>query len=206
MTSGHIKTITFAASVLLLVNAISGCSLFNIELDVDQDLNEPSRSVYAPARQKVFSPQAVGSPANDSDAVVTLLRYSRFISDLNENELRNEFKKINAANNIEQTNRGLLKMVVLLSLPQASFFNERKAEQLLNDFIDNSNRNTPALREYAHLLLSNLRQHGSHMKMYDELHTKLQLERKQRRKLQRKLEDLKTIEKSITKRQKEAGG
>jgi hypothetical protein len=173
---------------------------------VGQDNDQASGAVLKPVKKMLLSPLITASPTDGGDAVVTLLRYSRFITELNASELRDEFVKIDVANRIESSNRGVLKMVVLLSLPQATFHNEEKAGELLNIFINDNTNNNPALREYAHLLLAHLKQRKGHMKLYDDLHLKLQSEREQRKKLQRKLEDLKSIEKSITKRQKEAGG
>lgn len=206
MTQGHFLTIIKIAQFSMLAGAMNGCGLFNIELDVDQDYKSDSRSASAPTRPIVLSPSTVASPTNGSNAVVTLLRYSRFITELSEAELRDEFVKIDVANRVEYSNRGALKMIVLLSLPKATFYNEEKAEKLLNEFIGDRKSNTPALREYAHLLLSHLKQRESQFKLNEELNTKLQIERDQRKKLQRKLDDLQIIEKSITKRQKEAGG
>lgn len=207
MILAHIKEkIIKTAHITFCALILSGCELFQIELDVDDDYDKASYSTISRSEQRyVFPATATASPTSGSDAVITLLRYSRFITELSEAELSEEFEKIDASNKVENTNRGLLKMVVLLSLPKAEFFNEERAEEILNEFVTDGQNNTPALREYAHLLLTHLKQREDHIKLYDDLHKKLKLEREQRKKLQRKLDELKSIEKSITKRQKDAG-
>ncbi|MFV2055113.1 MAG: hypothetical protein ACC707_01545 [Thiohalomonadales bacterium] len=206
MTVGYNGTLIRIVAILLLTLFGSGCELFQVEFDIDNEPLPISSSDKVSGQRINYLPAAIVSPTSGSDAVITLLRYSRFISEMSEADLNKEFDKIDATNNVEYSNRGLLKMVVLLSLPKSEFYDERRAEGILNDFINDGKNNTPALTEYAHLLLSNLKLREDHWKLYDDLHQKLTNERAQRKKLQQKLDELKSIEKSITKRQKEAGG
>lgn len=137
-----------------------------------------------------------------SEVVVTLLRYSRLIGELNEQDLNKEFEKLEQAVAKSPSQRGQLKLAVLLSMPAAPFYDEKRAESILNQVLKKSEGKTPALKEYAYQLLFNLKQRNSFQEMYEDLHKKLQKERSERKQLQKQLDALKSIEKSITTRQK----
>jgi len=200
MTDSLIKIMISCANILA-VCSITACGL----LAVDGEKDPPS--TYSSEFDSPFRPpqdQVLVTQQQDmgSEVVVTLMRYSRLIGELNEDDLGKEFEKLDTAVQDSPSQRGKLKLAVLLSMPASRFYDEKRAETILNQVLKESEGKTPALKEYAHLLLTTLKQRSSFQQMYEDLHKKLQKESAERKQLQQQLEALKSIEKSITTRQK----
>ena len=189
----------------VLVVFSSGCEYLRIPSDgTPTPIVEPV-SEQKEEKDSAMPPVAV-SYTSDTEVLLTLLRYSRYISDLSAEDLEGEIKKTELSNGIEPSARGQLKLAVLLSLPSANIQNVERATSLLSDLINAGDESPPALREYAHLLLSSLQLRVETQKQNKKLNSQLKLERKKRIKLEEKLEALKSIEKSITKRQSGTDG
>ncbi len=190
--------------LIMLVVFSSGCEYLHIPSDgTPAPVVEPV-SEQRTDRDEIMPPVAV-SYTSDTEVLLTLLRYSRYISDLSVEELGAEIKKTEFSNGVEPSARGQLKLAVLLSLPSADVQSVERATSLLGDLINAGDESPPALREYAHLLLSSLQLRVETQKQNKKLHSQLKLERKKRIQLEQKLEALKSIEKSMTERQSETG-
>ena len=201
MRLSRIIKIMIRCSVCVVVLLTTACSLVKFEYPADERDRSADSQFESPFNPQVNRTVVTQEQDLNSEAVVTLMRYSRLLGELKEQELNEEFEKIDAAYQQAHTDRGMLKLAVLLSLPASKFYDEKRASQLLKEYLRGSKTSQPALREYAHMLLRNLQQRSSFQTMYEELHQKLERERNERKQLQLKLEALKSIEKSITKRQ-----
>jgi len=200
MKKWSINPLIAISYLIVLVVFIGGCEYLRIPSDgtpapVVEPVGEPKLE-----KNSAMPPLAV-SYTSDTEVLLTLLRYSRYISDLSYEELEEEVKKTEVSNGIEPSARGQLKLAVLLSLPSAEMKNVERATGLLGDLINAGDGSSPALREYAHLLLSSLQLRVETQKQNRKLNSQLKLERKKRIQLEQKLEALRTIEKSMTKRQ-----
>jgi len=200
--TGSLTKIMINCANILAVCSLTACGLIEVgeaEKDPPSTYSTQIDLPFRPPQDRVLVTQHQDM---GSEVVVTLLRYSRLIGELNEEDLGKEFEKLDHAEQDSPSQRGKLKLAVLLSMPASRFYDEKRAETVLNQVLKESEGKTPALKEYAHLLLTTLKQRSSFQKMYEDLHKKLQKERTERKQLQQQLEALKSIEKSITTRQK----
>lgn len=187
----------FAVILLLLTS----CSLFHLEYPTDTRDSSAVSHFESPFNPPTNRTVVTQEQDLDGESIVTLLRYSRWVSELNDRELDSEYRKVVEAYQETHTERGTMKLAVLLALPDSPFYNEPQASEILTDYIRNSAGKNSALREFAFMLLRNLQQRSSFQKLYEDLHQKLERERTERKQLQSNLEELKSIEKSLTKRQ-----
>lgn len=146
----------------------------------------------------------VESPGLDEERLITILRYSRYISALSSVRLVEEYRKLDNANKVEPTLRGQLKLAVLLSRSSTEIQDNNRAIRMLNEIVGSKDKSVAALTGYAYVLLDTLRLHTQSNKKLAEMSKKLDEERQRRRQLEQKLEALKSIEKTISDRQNEA--
>jgi len=201
MSGGLTKIIIICANIVAL-SSLSACGILVSDAGKDSAPAAYSTQFDSPFRPPQDHVLVTQQQDMGSEVVVTLLRYSRLIGELGEEDLGKEFEKLEKSVQDSPSQRGKLKLAVLLSMPASRFYDEKRAESILNEVLNQSEGKMPALKEYAHLLLINLKQRSSFQQMYEDLHKKLQKERNERKQLQQQLEALKSIEKSITTRQK----
>lgn len=201
MTSSFTKIMIICANIVA-VCVVSACGMVTVESEDDASESSYSTEFDSPFRPPQNQVLVTQEKDLDSEIVVTLMRYSRLIGELSEEALGTEFEKLEKAVKNNPSTRGNLKLAVLLSMPASRFYDEKRAEAILNQVLKQSEGRTPALKEYAHLLMTTLKQRSSFQQMYEDLHKKLQKERSERKQLQQQVEALKSIEKSITTRQK----
>lgn len=199
----YITRITIGIVVVALVNA---CEVINqtlsdrpapvVESSYEQQLRESERL----AREEAKSSMAVLN-ASDEETLLTLMRYSRFITDLNKPDIGREYDKIRSLNSSEPDVRSQFKLAMLLSLSSAQFYDPRGAKQILVEFIEASDEYAPTLREYAFVLLESIDKKAKVIRLKQDLRRKLRHEQQLRQQLEQKLEALKSIEESISQRQ-----
>lgn len=190
--------------ILLL---LSGCEVINqtlsehpapvVEFSYEQQLQESERL----AREEAKSSMAVLN-TSDEETLLTLMRYSRFITDLTKPEIGREHDKIQSLNTTDPSVRSQFKLAMILSLSSTQFYDAKMAKQILIEFIEASDEHAPTLREYAFVLLESIDKKAKIQQSNNSLQRKLRHEQQLRKQLEQKLEALKSIEESISQRQK----
>lgn len=139
-----------------------------------------------PAEAYWLDPQG---PRPSSDAV-SLLHYSLYVRNLGGKQLAEETERVRQAHAAEKTDFRLLQYAMALSVPAASAADQRRALQLLDPLARGEDGRSSELRALASLMRAQL---AEHRRLEDGSHTQ------QRRAddLEKKLEALKDIEKSL---------
>lgn len=139
-----------------------------------------------PAEAYWLDPQG---PRPSSDAV-SLLHYSLYVRNLGGKQLAEETERVRQAHAAEKTDFRLLQYAMALSVPAASAADQRRALQLLDPLARGEDGRGSELRALASLMRAQL---AEHRRLEDGSHTQ------QRRAddLEKKLEALKDIEKSL---------
>lgn len=191
---------------VFLVLPMSACEVINqslsakpapvVENSYEQQLRESERL----AREEAKSSMAVLN-TSDEETLLTLMRYSRFITDLTKPDVEREYKKIQTLNRNDPSVRSQFKLAMLLSLPQEQFHDAKLARQILIEFIEGSSDHAPTLREYAFVLLESIDKKAKLMQSTLNLQRRLRQETQRRKQLENQLEALKSIEQSISQRQ-----
>lgn len=155
--------------VCLLMTLSGGCAL----------LKPPAEAYW-------LDPQG---PRPSSDAV-SLLHYSLYVRNLGGKQLAEETERVRQAHAAEKTDFRLLQYAMALSVPAASAADQRRALQLLDPLARGEDGRDIELRALASLMRAQL---AEHRRLDDGSHTQ------QRRadELEKKLEALKDIEKSL---------
>jgi len=143
----------------------------------------------------------IGSPlVSSNDSLLAILRYSRFINGLSKEPLEQEYQRMNDAYLLRPNDRSGLKRAMLLVMPGTSFHDMYQAKQAFSDVLHSSDNTTPAFKEFADFMLSVIRSQEEAARQNVQLQEQLAQEKQVRRKIEEKLEALKTIEESMTQR------
>lgn len=170
---------------LLLLSGLSSCALM-----------KPPQNTYW------LDPQA---PRPSSDAV-SLLHYSTFARKLAGKQLAEETERLRLAWTAEKTDFRLLQYAMALSAPGTTAVDHRRALQLLDPLPQPGQGRDNELRALASLMHANLTELR---RLEDGSASHAQKAREEQRRaeeLEKKLEALKDIEKSLLRPDKGAGG
>jgi hypothetical protein len=191
-------------ALLTLLLMLSGCELMQTafpgsetdtppvkDTSIDQGTTDGIEDGKAPV---------IIAPTTNEDELLQIMHYSRIMQSYPRARLKDEFKRAATALADNPDTANQLRMAILLSIPNTSFKNEKRAMQMLSRIV-NDGKQSSKLQEYAYLLLDTLQQRGEVMQINKELSEELQAERQKRVQLQQKLDALKSIEKSISQRQ-----
>jgi len=143
----------------------------------------------------------IGSPlVSANDSLLAMLRYSRFINRLPKGQLEKEFQRVNDSYFLRPNDRSGLKRAMLLTMPDTSFNDLYQAKQLFTEILNSSDNSVPAFKEFADFMLSVIRSQEESTKKNTQLQEQLTREIQVRKKIEEKLEALRTIEESMTQR------
>ncbi|WP_455203402.1 hypothetical protein [Kaarinaea lacus] len=204
-----ISILFFAVAIILLQ---SGCEVLKktLQSDPSTQVSQPAEATPAPVIEPYFEEPSNWRPILshnlethivETEALLRLMRYSRQITELTNNELANELKKVQQLNEEKSDTSTQLRLALLLSLPSSQFYNKGEAKKILSDVINTSDEHAPVLREYAYTLLVSIEKTEESERINATLRKKLKKEIDRRQQLEQKLEALKSIEESISQRQ-----
>jgi hypothetical protein len=190
---------------LMLITAIflTACELMQVKEPTSKSITAkvPEQPAVIPGSFQIET------DISESEELLTLLRYSRMILEISGEQLVNEFKKINNDYNNGPTIQGRLKLAMLLSRESTRFKDNNRAIKVLGEVINGYDDEYDAvLQEYAHLFISSLKKQSKSDKKLSQINERLGAERKLRKQLEKQLEALKTIEKTISSRHNESEG
>ena len=136
--------------------------------------------------------------ASDADAY---LAYFRYAANLSNDDLKQEYTTVSQIYGKNKSDGSRLQLVLLLSMPSASFRDDARALGLLKEVIANKANDNTQLKNFALLLSTHIAEHKkqedkikSDQGRTEELEQKLD-------EMEQKLEALKSIERSIIERQ-----
>ncbi len=137
----------------------------------------------------------------DSD-IKSVLEYYRHLYSLSEEELNREYSQ--AQQTLSESNKPIdrVRLVLLLSLPRASFKDYDRSLSLVNDYLNDPASQDSKLKDFLFILSSFIQELKNQDERYQKLDQKLKEEKKQKDVLEQKLEELKTIEKNLLERDK----
>lgn len=130
-----------------------------------------------------------------ADRVADLLAYAVELRRMSPEQLASEFHGAQASYTREPDGVNRLRLVVLLTLPDAPFHDDDRAIGMLDAYLDNPGGDPAALQNFAALLRSTAR------RRVDDARS-LAAERSRSDLLRKKIDELKSIEKSINDRGK----
>ena len=192
--------IDYKFSKILLVVLLPGLLLLGCETTGDTAAGQ-SDADRAAAAAAANNAAPIGSPlVSANDSLMAMLRYSRFINGLPQEQMEAEFKRINDAYFLRPNDRSGLKRAMLLLVPGTSFYDLYQAKQAFSDILNSSDDAVPAFKEFAGFMLSVIQSQEESIKQNAQLQEQLANEIKVRRKIEEKLEALKTIEENMIKR------
>ena len=143
----------------------------------------------------------IGSPlVSANDSLLAMLRYSRFINGLPKEQLERERKRVNDAYFLRPNNRSGLKRAMLLMVPGTNFYDLYQATQIFTEILNSGDSSVPAFIEFAGFMLSIVGVTEQATKRHSELQEQLNQEILIRRRVEQKLEALKSIEENMTQR------
>lgn len=209
---------------LLLAVGLSGCEQLGIKMNSAGSDDDTVITRHSSANTAVSS---IGTLSPEQAQMLQLMGYSRIMQTYPHDKLKAEFKRVatELAENPVTINQ--IRMAILLSIPNTSFQSDERAMQLLSNIVNMGGRGSSLkdtlpgplrdplqnpLQEYAHVLLDNLKQRTDDAQAYKQLAEELQaerqkrdqllqVERQKRDQLQKQLDALRSIEKSINQRQ-----
>jgi hypothetical protein len=170
---------------LLCLSGLSGCTMLK-----------------APQSAYWLDPQA----ARPSSDAASLLHYSAYARKLGSKQLGEETERLRLAYAAEKTDFRLLQYAIVLSVPGTTAADHRRAIQLLDPLTQAGQGRDSELRSLASLMHASLTEQR---RLEDGNASQAQRAREEQRRadeLEKKLEALKDIEKSLLRPDKGAGG
>ena len=177
--------LTTLLCALLLLSGLGACALM-----------KPPQSAYW------LDPQA----ARPSSDAVSLLHYSAYARKLGSKQLAEETERLRLAYAAEKTDFRLLQYAIALSVPGTTAADHRRALQLIDPLTQPGQAHDTELRALASLMHANLTEQR---RLEDGSASQAQRAREEQRRaddLEKKLEALKDIEKSLLRPDRGAGG
>lgn len=162
-----------------------------------------SCAVMKPAENTSTPDQQAPHPSSEA---VSLLRYSAFARKLGARQLVEETERLRLAYTAEKTDFRLLQYAMALSVPGTTAADHRRALQLLDPLTKPGRGRDSELRALASLMHAYLTEQR---RLEDGIASQAQRAREEQRRaedLEKKLEALKDIEKSLLRPEKDAGG
>jgi len=218
-----IKKGFFIISIVILALLQNGCEVLDsLRQKSESVTTEPAQSepraepaaviesfYDEPSNWRPILPHELDAHFEESEALLKLLRYSRRLGELTQQELDQEFQSFQQHSKEEKAAVNMqLQQALLLSAPAASYRDNQQAKEILAGVINSSEKRGLVLREYAYSLLLSIeqREKAEHENTQLRKSLKKEIERRElleqkRDLLEQKLEALKSIEESITQRQ-----
>jgi hypothetical protein len=137
----------------------------------------------------------------DSDTE-SILEYYRHLHSLSEEELNREYTQAQQTLSEKKRSIDRIRLVLLLSLPHASFKDYDRSLTFLKDDLNDAGGQDSALKDFLFFLSAFIQELKNQDERYQKLEQKLKEEKKQREVLEQKLEELKAIEKNLLERDK----
>ena len=142
---------------------------------------------------------------------LTMLGYYRWIQQCNGDERLLEYERLSSGPRPEDARANQLRLSLLLSLPDAPFRNDRRAQALLQAYLDSGNVSREDDTAFAMFLLDVLKERErqkvvvgqlqDRIKDYRYVKDELSKERAIRHKLEKQMKQLKAIEENLIKRE-----
>lgn len=173
-----VRRIAILLCSLVLLPWLSGCALLK-----------------APGDAYWLDPQA----PRPSSAAVSLLHYALYARNLGGKSLTEEAERVRLAYAAEKNDFRLLQYAMVLSVPGQTAADHRRAQQLLEPLARPGDGRDSELQALALLMRANL---AEHRRLEDGSHS----QQRRAEDLEKKLEALKDIEKSLLRHEKGAGG
>ena len=186
-------------NVVIVYLLLSGCTATSTNTLSDGDFADTK--ALATDKQSANTAASIETPlVSANDSLLAMLRYSRFISGLTKDQLAEEFKRINDAYFMRPNDRSGLKRAMLLMKPGTQFYDINQAKQLFTDIVNSNDNSVPAFKEYASFMLTIIDEQIKEYQRYNQLEEQMEKEIKERKKVEEKLEALKSIEESMIQR------
>lgn len=186
-------------NIVIVYLFLSGCGATAMNAQSSGDsVGDQGQASGAQSANTAASIETPLVSANDS--LVAMLRYSRFINGLSNEQLAEEHKRVNDAYFIRPNDRSGLKRAMLLLKPGTEFYDINQAKQLFTDIVNSNDNSVPAFKEYSEFMLSIIDSQVKEYQRYNQLEEQLDKEIKKRKQTEEKLEALKSIEESMTQR------
>ncbi|WP_455207786.1 hypothetical protein [Kaarinaea lacus] len=182
---------------------LSGCVAtgMNAEDSTGSDGKKLSGSERAAQSADINTAASIETPlVSANDSLLAMMRYSRFINGLSNEQLVDEFKRINDAYFIRPNDRSGLKRAMLLLKPGTDFHDINQAKQMFSDIVNSSDDSVPAFKEYAEFMLAIIDSQVAEHQRYNQLEEQMQQEINKRKQVEEKLEALKSIEENMIQR------
>ena len=186
-------------NVVIVYLLLSGCGATATNTLSDGDFADSK--AQATDKQSANTAASIETPlVSANDSLLAMLRYSRFINGLSKEQLAEEYKRINDAYFIRPNDRSGLKRAMLLMKSGTQFYDINQAKQLLTDIVNSNDNSVPAFKEYASFMLTIIDEQIKEYQRYNQLEEQMEIEIKERKKVEEKLEALKSIEESMIQR------
>jgi hypothetical protein len=150
---------------------------------------------FPPAETKI------GDLLGQESHVVSVIYYYRYLHSLSEGELEREHA--HAKQDLSEKHQPIsrLRMGLILGIPQAPFKDYHQSQKFLEDYILDPAVQDPTLKEFLLIVSSYAQELENQQNRRQHLEKDWKDEKKERELLQEKLEELKTIEKSLLERE-----
>jgi len=132
--------------------------------------------------------------------IAVIVSYFRFLNSLPEKALKQEHARTQKEFAQDQSPINRLRLAMLLGFTQTKHRDTQRSLELLNSYMENPDTQDPMLRDFSFLLASFVQQFKHQDKGYEKVRQQLKKERTENKKLKKMIEELKTIEKNIMKR------
>ncbi len=161
----------------------------------------PPQSDVPPTEQETegfFKTQGEESPDN-MDNLAIIVSYFRFLNSLPEKAIAQEHRR--TEKEFKQNNNPVnrLRLAMLLGLSKSRHRDTDQSLSLLAAFLDKPDQD-PLLKDFSFLLYTLIQERQSEAKHHSDLSIKLKKEAGENKKLKKMIEELKTIEENIMKR------
>lgn len=155
-----------------------------------------SCALLKPPREAYWLDPQAPRPSSDT---VSLIHYAAYARNLGSKQLADETERVRLAWTAEKTDFHLIQYVMALSAPGATAADRRRALQLVEPLMRTEDDRNGELQALASLLHAHL---SEHRRLEDNSHSHY----RRAEELERKLDALKDIEKSLMPRRKATGG
>ncbi|GEM_PF-6757735 len=133
--------------------------------------------------------------------IAVIVSYFRFLNSLPEKALKQEYTRTQKEFSQDQSPINRLRLAMLLGFTHTKHRDTQRSLDLLNGYMDDPNTHDPMLRDFSFLLSSFVQQFKAQDSNNKKISRQLKKERAENKKLKTMIEELKTIEKNLMKRE-----
>lgn len=166
--------------------------------DVSQKKNDTTKTLEN--IEKKFSDVKKKEPPEKPIEIAVIVSYFRFLNSLPEKALKQEHARTQKEFAANQSPINRLRLAMLLGFTNTKHRDTQRSLDLLNSYMKNPDSQDPMLRDFSFLLASFVQQFKKQDQTYEKVRQQLHKERTKNKKLNKMIEDLKTIETNIMKR------